>query len=190
MTISNAGATKELGEPDHLGNSGGSSVWFTWTAPASGRVTLSTNNVPPYAPPASSSGDGSYGVITTMPYFGPPTCGNLVDQNPPPIFYPLFAAYTGTNVAELTPADNLPAALAAFPNLVEFDAVKGQTYQIAFDGNLGTTGEIPFYLELTTPASNDIFAKRILLHGIYATATSYNAGATHQIGGANNIGLI
>jgi hypothetical protein len=181
ITTSNAGATKELGEPDHLENPGGSSVWFTWTAPASGRVTLSTNEVPAYAPPAASGGDGSSTIIILNPV-GAPTCGNLVDQNPPPVFYPVFAAYTGTNVAELTPADNLPAALAAFPNLVEFDAVKGQTYQIAFDGNLGTTGEIPFYLDLTTPAANDNFASRILLHGIYASATSYNAGATHQIG--------
>jgi Ca2+-binding RTX toxin-like protein len=30
---SNVGATKEAGEPDHAGNPGGKSVWFTWTAP-------------------------------------------------------------------------------------------------------------------------------------------------------------
>jgi Ca2+-binding RTX toxin-like protein len=30
---SNVGATKEAGEPDHAGNAGGKSVWFTWTAP-------------------------------------------------------------------------------------------------------------------------------------------------------------
>ncbi|MBI2497966.1 MAG: immunoglobulin domain-containing protein [Opitutae bacterium] len=33
-------ATKELGEPNHAGNSGGRSVWWKWTAPASGSVTL------------------------------------------------------------------------------------------------------------------------------------------------------
>ncbi len=38
----NAGATKETGEPSHAGNSGGKSVWWTWTAPNSGDVTLST----------------------------------------------------------------------------------------------------------------------------------------------------
>ena len=180
---SNAGATKELGEPNHSGNSGGSSVWYSWTAPASGRVTLSTNEVPAYAPPSSSDGGFGLGVITVWngpP--GPPNCGNEIDQNPPPVFYPVFAAYTGTAVASLTSANGLPAALAAFPNMVEFDAVKGQTYQIAFDGNMGTTGDIPFYLELTQPASNDSFAKRIPLHGIYVEATGYNAGATHQTG--------
>ncbi len=34
----NGGATKETGEPDHAGNSGGASVWFQWTAPFSGSV--------------------------------------------------------------------------------------------------------------------------------------------------------
>ncbi len=35
---SNVGATKEAGEPDHAGNAGGKSVWFTWTAPLDGSV--------------------------------------------------------------------------------------------------------------------------------------------------------
>jgi subtilisin family serine protease len=38
----NVGATKEAGEPRHAGNSGGKSVWWTWTAPADGSVTLKT----------------------------------------------------------------------------------------------------------------------------------------------------
>jgi hypothetical protein len=175
---SNAGATKELGEPDHLGNPGGSSVWYSWTAPASGRVTLSANEVPDYAPPSS------YGSVDTGLYLLPVGnyCGMEIDQNPPPVFYPVFAAYTGTAVDSLTPANCLPLSLDAFPNAVEFDAVKGQTYQIAFDGNLGTAGDITLYLALTKPAANDNFEKRIKLHGIYVTATSYNAGATRQSG--------
>jgi len=114
----------------------------------------------------------------------PPTCGNEIDQNPPPSypFYPVFAAYTGTAVNLLTPANCLPMSLGSFPNAVEFDAVKGQTYQIAFDGNMGTTGDIPLYLALTKPASNDNFKNRIKLHGIDVVATGYNAGATHEPG--------
>jgi hypothetical protein len=34
-------ATKEAGEPNHAGNQGGASVWFSWTAPFSDRVTVS-----------------------------------------------------------------------------------------------------------------------------------------------------
>lgn len=38
---SNAGASGEAGEPEHAGCSGGQSVWWSWTAPSSGVVTLS-----------------------------------------------------------------------------------------------------------------------------------------------------
>jgi hypothetical protein len=33
--------TKETGEPNHAGNTGGKSVWYVWTAPQSGSVNLS-----------------------------------------------------------------------------------------------------------------------------------------------------
>ena len=39
---SNVDASKEGGEPDHAGNDGGASVWWTWTAPATGPVTFDT----------------------------------------------------------------------------------------------------------------------------------------------------
>jgi hypothetical protein len=39
---SNVGATKETGEPNHAGNAGGESVWYQWTAPAAGSVTIDT----------------------------------------------------------------------------------------------------------------------------------------------------
>jgi hypothetical protein len=35
-------ATKEAGEPNHAGNAGGHSIWYRWTAPAAGTVTLTT----------------------------------------------------------------------------------------------------------------------------------------------------
>ena len=38
----NAGATFELGEPTHAGVFGGRSVWFRWTAPATGPTTVDT----------------------------------------------------------------------------------------------------------------------------------------------------
>jgi uncharacterized delta-60 repeat protein len=38
----NVGATKEPGEPNHAGNPGGKSVWWTWTAPAGGNVLVTT----------------------------------------------------------------------------------------------------------------------------------------------------
>lgn len=38
----NGGATKEGGEPNHAGNAGGRSVWFTWVAPASQSFNFAT----------------------------------------------------------------------------------------------------------------------------------------------------
>lgn len=43
VAASNAGATKETGEPDHSGNAGGSSVWWTWTSPTDGEVQITTD---------------------------------------------------------------------------------------------------------------------------------------------------
>jgi hypothetical protein len=40
ITTSNVGASKEIGEPNHAGYAGGKSVWWTWTAPVSGRVAV------------------------------------------------------------------------------------------------------------------------------------------------------
>ena len=38
----NINATKQSGEPNHAFNTGGSSVWYQWTAPAGGQVTFNT----------------------------------------------------------------------------------------------------------------------------------------------------
>ena len=42
MTGTNVGATKEAGEPNHANNTGGKSVWWTWTAPSSAPVQIDT----------------------------------------------------------------------------------------------------------------------------------------------------
>jgi hypothetical protein len=42
VTGSSREATKESGEPNHAGNSGGHSIWYCWTAPESGTVTFDT----------------------------------------------------------------------------------------------------------------------------------------------------
>lgn len=38
----NTNASKEIGEPNHAGNDGGRSVWWSWVAPASTPVTINT----------------------------------------------------------------------------------------------------------------------------------------------------
>ncbi len=41
-TGTNVGASKETGEPTHAGSAAAKSVWWTWTAPGNGTVTLDT----------------------------------------------------------------------------------------------------------------------------------------------------
>jgi hypothetical protein len=54
-TGTNVGATSEIGEPNVLDISGGKSIWWRWTAPVSGNVTIST---------AGSNFDTTLGVYT------------------------------------------------------------------------------------------------------------------------------
>jgi hypothetical protein len=186
VNVNNNGASKEPGEPDVPGNPGGSSVWYVWTAPATGRVTLSTNEIPVYAPPSW----GGLGLSSfSLSGFGnfPPTCGTAVDQNPPPEFFPVLSAYTGTSVNSLTSTGFLPMDLVFYDYGVEFDVTRGQTYHISCDGNLGTTAPVILSLALTTPASNDKFARRIRMQGSYVAASGFNAGAQPEAG-APNIG--
>ena len=42
VRVSNLGATKEAGEPNHGENPGGKSVWFVWTAPVDGQFAFDT----------------------------------------------------------------------------------------------------------------------------------------------------
>lgn len=42
IEATNVAATKEPGEPNHAGDTGGRSVWWRWTAPSGGTVTLTT----------------------------------------------------------------------------------------------------------------------------------------------------
>ncbi|HEX4304565.1 MAG TPA: hypothetical protein VHZ54_00875 [Solirubrobacterales bacterium] len=112
----NLGATKQPGEPDHDGDPGGSSVWFTWTAPATGEAQIAA----------------CYATFT-----------------------PLLAAYTGTDVAALTPV----AAAAGEPGVgcglgpsgagqLNFHAVAGTRYDLAVDGRGGASGTFDLSLAM------------------------------------------
>jgi hypothetical protein len=52
------GATKEPGEPDHAGAPGGKSIWFRWSAPASGGVVFETEGSAAETILAAYAGDG------------------------------------------------------------------------------------------------------------------------------------
>ena len=172
VAASNAGATKQAGEPDHGGNPGGSSVWYSWRAPINGSVTIGTNPPSIYGLPTSTNlGNGVIDVDGgSITIIGGYDCLlNQYDAPPLPDFVPVFGAYTGSAVNQLT-------ALAGGSSAT-FDAVANQTYHIAFDGNLGTTGNIIFYVTQNPIPPNDDFAHAIPLHGS-VLVTGYNVGAT------------
>ena len=43
QTATNTNASRQSGEPDHAGNIGGKSLWWSWTAPGNGDVTITTD---------------------------------------------------------------------------------------------------------------------------------------------------
>lgn len=65
----NAGATKQSGEPNHAGNAGGKSVWYRWTAPESGPASANTCGATFDTVLAVHTG-GSAGFADLMPVAG------------------------------------------------------------------------------------------------------------------------
>jgi hypothetical protein len=107
VTGQNIAASKEPGEPAHAGNRGGRSVWFRWTAPASGSFSFDTSGSP--------QGD------TVLAAYTGTALTNLQ----------LVAAddddYLGSN--------SFPGFYG--PSRVVFDSVAGETYFLALDGKDG-----------------------------------------------------
>jgi hypothetical protein len=68
----NWGAGKQSGEPEHAGDPGGASVWFTWTAPATGSARLSVqgNGFDPLLAIYSGSALGALVPLASTAPFG------------------------------------------------------------------------------------------------------------------------
>ncbi|WP_150107560.1 Ig-like domain-containing protein [Pedosphaera parvula] len=161
---STLGASSQPNEPAHGGIAQGNSIWYSWKAPISGSVSLATNSI----------------VIKTNQELSP--YGFPVPWTPTPIDtivstfrpdYPVFAVYTGSSLATLTNISSGP--------LVRFDAVAGQTYQIAVDGNQANPANLQFYLNEVPPAANDNFYLAPSIFGNTQVSGS-NLGATTQPG--------
>jgi hypothetical protein len=63
----NVRATKESGEPNHAGNAGGASIWYNWTAPVNGNVTIDTTGSTVSTPLAAYTGTsvGSLSLVAS-----------------------------------------------------------------------------------------------------------------------------
>ncbi|MBS0630964.1 MAG: immunoglobulin domain-containing protein [Verrucomicrobia bacterium] len=128
VTGSNVAATREAGEPDHVGVAQGHSVWWKWTAPGSGSATFST-----------------YGSIydTVMSVY----TGSAVNA----------LTLIGENDDE-EPSSQFSGPSRKRTSIVTFDAVSGTTYYIAVDGwgnvsdgSIPYTGAITLNLTYTPP---------------------------------------
>ena len=111
------GATKEAGEPNHAGNGGGASLWYSWTPNRNGAVEIETCDV-------DTKFDTLLAVYTKS---GPvPPFSNLTP----------VASNNNWNNSECDPPDSR----------VKFDASAGTTYYIALDGSGGATGPFFLFL--------------------------------------------
>jgi hypothetical protein len=109
----NLGGTKEPGEPNHAGNSGGASAWWTWTAPSPGPVELTS---------AKSITTGGAYLNTLLAVYTGSTVDNLI----------LVASNDDGGLNDD----------GAITSRLVFNALAGTTYRIAVDGYNGVTGLI------------------------------------------------
>jgi hypothetical protein len=162
-------ATKQPGEPDHAGDPGGHSVWYSWTPTIGGPVNLVA--CPGYDEgPLRSAGDLD-GLVAV--YTGESLTG-LSE----------VASGRGGPVLESVNCD-LEAERGA--TQVHFDAVAGTTYRIAVDGAAGAVG--PFTLAFERGVTNDEFSAARTLEGALPFYGSVdNRFATKQVGEPDHAG--
>jgi hypothetical protein len=157
---SNTFATKEAGEPNHAGNAGGHSVWFTWTPASSGTVEVSTcsfNNQ----------------LDTLLAVYTGSTVNGLT-----PVASNDDAVSAGNEGSECGENGGSTLSLAA---------VAGTTYRIAVDGKNGAEGN--FTIRLQGRAANDDFSKAQTITGSLPTGSSGNTKfAGKEAGEPNHAG--
>ncbi|MCI0541155.1 MAG: S8 family serine peptidase, partial [Verrucomicrobiales bacterium] len=106
-------------------------------------------------------------------------------------FDTVLAVYTGTSLRGLRVVAASDDVQFGVPTSeVIFQAVAGQTYQIAVDGSLGDTGDIVLTASLSAAITNDSFESRTPLQGEDVTLAASNLGARRQSGEPNHAGLL
>jgi hypothetical protein len=126
-------ATKEVGEPNHGGNAAAKSVWYRWTAPASGKLALTTR-------------DSSFPTVIAL-YHGaalnnlqPVAAGSTELQQSVTSGETLYIAVDGVNGASGTLLLSLVLSLPPNDNFADRTLITGSTATV-FGSNVGSTGE-------------------------------------------------
>ena len=152
----NVGAGIETGEPRHSGDDGGASVWWTWTAPATGIVTFDT---------LGSDFDTLLAVYTGT------SLKRLVE--------------VGSNDdASKTVTDG--ATETTYQSVVRFNAQRGKAYHVAVDGYGGATGAIVLNWQSASGNGADAFRSSGALSGASGRRDGSNVGAGIETGEPNH----
>lgn len=186
IATDNSGATVQPGEvvPPYAT---GKTLWWTWTAPADGDLTI----VPA---PFSTSGLAirAFGrlansnQISLMQAAGREIPQEVIIGGGGSGPSPLISVYTGTEITNLTVCasnGNQPGYWGSVnsPRLV-VSVNGGQTYQISMDGTYGYCGSTTLNFSYTRPPPNDDFADRIVLFGSSPGTNGTTQAATREAG--------
>ena len=199
-TADNSGATTELGEflP---GGATGRTLWWSWTAPTDGTVTINANGFTASSTPLATLTKAGRSVVIIInrppipPYQWPPG----------PTTGPLVAVYTNLTLTNLSLcASN--SGWAGWPQIIgipppvpplgnwyilpsfTFPVTAGQPYQLSLDGVNGSFGAAALALAFTPlpvpppPPANDNFAQATVLSGSSLTVTGTTVSATREPG--------
>jgi len=138
---SNRLSDKQVGEPNHAGELGGHSVWYSWTPSTGGQVEISTcapfSNIDSLLAVYTGSGLDSLSPVAAN------------DDGPSPA---LFPECKGTD------------------SEVRFDATAGTTYRIAVDGASGTVGKFTLRIR-GRPGNDDFANPDVLAPSLPTNAT-------------------
>ncbi|HEX8235469.1 MAG TPA: M12 family metallopeptidase [Abditibacteriaceae bacterium] len=160
-TSNSVNASKQPGEYSHAGNSGGASLWYRWTAAASGPCTISTTGS---TTPTGSIMDTLLGVYVAGQ--------NSIADDP----------FSG--LIEIAANDD-EVVNSLYTSRVTFNAQAGVEYWIAVDGYNGTMGNINLGWQSQVPIirpSNDNFQNAQLIAGEAGTISGTNVNATKEMG--------
>lgn len=150
----NANASKESGEPDHAGNSGGVSVWYQWQAPISGPVNINTSG---------SNFDTLLGVYIGNSVSALTTIGSNDDT--------AFPAVLTSNVVF--------NAIAGTTYRIAVDGYAGATGSIVLSWNFG----LPAHTGVFRPSTGGLFLKNANTSGFADINIIYGIPGDYPLAG-------
>lgn len=189
---SNVGASKEAGEPNHAGVSGGTSIWWKWIAPTNGSFTIDTigssfdtvlaiytGTAVGSLTPVVSDDDSGGNLSSTVTF-------NVVAGTEYQIAVDGYAGATGLAFVNLAPtADSAPFIMvhpanktAALGQAAAFSVAATGSLPLSyrwFFNNLEIGGATNASFVINTVTTNNIGTYSVVVSNSLGTATSSNA---------------